>query len=72
MKGIHIINDETQDKKYVQIELSLLRKARQGGKSITAFLEDLEDIIDVELSKGEKGKSWKEVKEKLRHDQILS
>lgn len=72
MKGVHIINDETQDKRYVQIELNLLKKARSGGKSIMAFLEDLEDIIDVELSKREKGRSWKEVKEELKRDQILS
>lgn len=72
MKGVHIIKDETQDKKYVQIELDLLRKARQSGKSITSFLEDLEDIIDVELARGEKGKSWTEIKEQLKKDQILS
>lgn len=29
MKGVHIINDETQDKRYVQIELNTLRKVRQ-------------------------------------------
>ncbi len=72
MKGVHIINDETQDRRYVQIELEVLKKARQSGKSITTFLEDLEDIIDVELSRGEKGKPWKEVKEQLQREDILS
>ena len=60
MKGVHIINDETQGRRYVQIELSTLKKVRQSGKSIISFLEDLEDVIDVELSRGEQGKSEKE------------
>jgi len=72
MKGVHIINDETKDKRYVQIELDAFRKARKNGKSVIAFLENLEDIIDVELSRGEKGKPWKEVKEQLRREQTLS
>ena len=50
----------------------ILGSITQSGKSITAFLEDLEDIIDVELSRGEKGKSWKEVKAQLKNEQILS
>ncbi len=65
MKGVHIINDETQDKRYLQIELDILAKARQSGKSIASFLEDLEDIINVELSSSEKGKPWKEVKKEF-------
>jgi len=72
MKGVHIINDETKDKRYVQIELDALRKAQKSGKSVIAFLEDLEDIIDVELSRGEKGTPWEEVKEQLRREQTPS
>ncbi len=72
MKGITIITDETHDKRYVQIELSALKKVRKKGKDVLSFLEDLEDMIDVELSKGEKGEDWEVVKKRLKERDILS
>ena len=72
MKGVHIINDETLDKKYVQIEFSALGEIRKGGKSVATFLEDLEDMLDVELSQNETGKSWENVKKALKKEKILS
>ena len=41
MKGITIITDETHDKRYVQIELSALKRVRKKGKDLLSFLEDL-------------------------------
>ncbi len=72
MKGITIITDETHDKRYVQIELSALKRVRKKGKDVLSFLEDLEDIIDVELSKGEKGEDWEIIKKRLKERGILS
>ena len=72
MKGITIITDETHDKRYIQIELSTLKKVRKKGKDVLSFLEDLEDMIDVELSKGEKGEDWEVVKKRLKERDILS
>lgn len=66
MQGITIITDETHDKRYVQIELSTLKRVRKKGKDLLSFLEDLEDIIDVELSKGEKGEDWEIIKKRFK------
>lgn len=72
MKSYTIITDELENKRYVQVDFSALKAARKKGSSIREFFEDLEDMIDAELSRSEKGEDWEDVKKRLKKKGVLS
>jgi hypothetical protein len=65
MKGITIINDETHNKRYIQIEESLFEK-------YSGQLEDLFDIIVVELRKGKGGEPFEDFVNDLKKEGKLA
>lgn len=72
MKGVSIINDETHNRRYIQIELSALKEFRKKGEDVMEFIEDIEDMIDAELSANEEGEDWEVVKQRLKNKGRLS
>jgi hypothetical protein len=59
MKGITFITDETHKKRFVQIDLSDIKKLEER-------LEDIFDVIISEARKNEPTVSWNSVKKHLR------
>jgi hypothetical protein len=59
MKGVTFITDETHKKRFVQIDLSDIKKLEER-------LEDIFDVIISEARKKEPSVSWSSVKKQLR------
>ena len=58
----YVANDK-DEKTIILIDLVQLRKADEN--ELVEFLEDLDDTIFVELSKGQTGRSYKEVRKEI-------
>ena len=63
MDGVHFVTDEKGKRIALQIDLRMRNKK---GKEYVEFLENLEDIIDIELSKNEVAEPWEDVKYELK------
>ena len=59
MRGITFITDETNNKRFVQIDLETISKGEEQ-------IEEIIDIIIAESRKNEKEFSWDEVKKMIR------
>lgn len=59
MKGVTFITDETNNKRFVQIDLEQIEKYQDK-------IEDLLDVIIAESRKNDKEVSWEEVKAQLK------
>ena len=59
MKGVSFVTDETQNRRYVQIDLKGIAKYDDEK------LEDLMDLLIAEARKGEKSIPWENVKAEL-------
>lgn len=59
MEAITILNDETNHRRLMQIDLDELSKNEE-------LMEDLFDIISLELRKNEETIPWEEVKKQLQ------
>ena len=58
MKGIHIVKDETSNKRYLQLDMEYLQQHPEE-------VEDVMDVITAELRKDEEEISWEELKKEL-------
>jgi hypothetical protein len=73
MNGISIITDTNGNRSAI-IDLNTLRKESASGQEVVQYLtslEDIEDIIDVELSRSEPSYAWEEVKQELKNAKKL-
>lgn len=59
MEGVKFITDETGKKVAIQIDLTFTKKS---GKDYVEFLENIEDIIDIEQSRNEVAEPWEDFK----------
>jgi hypothetical protein len=62
MTGINYVTNDRGEKTALLIDLNQLRNSDKSDTVLGEFLEDLDDMIAVELSKGEKGRPYHEVR----------
>ncbi|MDR2473158.1 MAG: hypothetical protein LBD53_06275 [Tannerella sp.] len=69
MNGINMVINEKGLKTAILIDLNELRINQTEGRDIATWLEtleDIEDIIDVELSVTDASDNWNDVREQLK------
>ena len=64
MTGINYVTNDKGEKTALLIDLAQLRKTDTENDLIT-FLEDFDDTIAAELSKGQVGRSYEEVRNEM-------
>ena len=75
MNGINFVTNASGIKTAIMIDLDVLRQHPTSGHELLqqlSSLEDIEDIIDVELSRAEPSESWHTVKNRLKSQHKLS
>ncbi|MDR0738215.1 MAG: hypothetical protein LBF39_03965 [Prevotellaceae bacterium] len=75
MNGINFVTNASGAKTAIMIDLNTLRQHPASGSEVVQYLsslEELEDIIDVELSRTEPSESWQMAKERLKSRHKLS
>jgi hypothetical protein len=74
MNGINFVTNESGAKTAIMIDLNTLRQKSTSGNEVVQYLsllEDVEDIIDVELSRTAPSESWHDVKRRLKNQHKL-
>ena len=72
MEAINYLTDAEGRKKAVVIDLDELRRSGQSGHDVFLYLqEELEDLLDLELTKNGETILWSEVKNQLTQDGLL-
>jgi hypothetical protein len=69
MDGISIVTDSKGRRTGLLIDLKTLKSNRTSGRSVTAYLqtlEDIEDLVDIQLVQSEPSEDWSTVKERLK------
>jgi hypothetical protein len=69
MNGINFVTNESGAKTAIMIDFNSLRQHSSSGHEVVQYLsllEDIEDIIDVELSRTEPSEDWDDVKRRLK------
>lgn len=62
MTGINYVTNDKGEKTALLIDLEQLKDKTTPETDITELLEDLDDMIAAELSKGQKGRPYDEVR----------
>ncbi|MBT3422399.1 MAG: hypothetical protein HOD63_12925 [Bacteroidetes bacterium] len=62
MKGVNFVTDEKGKRIALQIDLSY---RKLSGREYVDFLENLEDVIDIELRRNEAAEPWESVKKEI-------
>ena len=65
MTGVNYVTNDKGEHTALLIDLMQLRKTENTQTDINEFLEDLDDIIAVELSKGDTGRPYEEVRKEI-------
>ena len=65
MTGINYVTNDQGEKTALLIDLAQLRKTETSETDLASFLEDLDDMIAAELSKGQGGRSYDEVRKEI-------
>jgi len=71
MNGINFVTNENGIRTAILIDLDMLREKQIEGRTVTDYLdmlEDIEDMIDVELSRTEESDDWETVKRRLKKE----
>jgi len=72
MEAINYLTDAAGRKKAVVIDLDELKRSGQTGHDVVLYLqEELEDLLDLELTKNEETIPWETVKQQLKQDGLL-
>jgi hypothetical protein len=72
MSVINYLTDTEGHKKAVVIDLEELKRNGQTGHDVVLYLqEELEDLLDIELTKSEETIPWEVVKQQLHKDGLL-
>jgi hypothetical protein len=65
MESIKYITDSKGKHSGLLIDLEVVRKNLKGKKDLVELMEDIEDIVAVELSKGEKSIPYDEARKQI-------
>ena len=65
MVGVNYVTNDEGEKTAILIDLVQLKKADNTSGGITTFMEDLDDLIAAELSKGQTGRPYSEVRKEI-------
>lgn len=65
MKGVNYVTNDEGVKTALLIDLSQLKEAENSGADLADLLEDLEDKITIELSKGAQGRPYEDVRKEI-------
>jgi len=68
MKGVNFVKDENGNNTALLIDLQAFKNSGKTGKDVSQLIEaieNIEDTIDIELSKGQSGKPYSEVRAEL-------
>ena len=65
MKGVNYVTNDEGVKTALLIDLVQLKEAEKSGIDLADLLEDLEDMITIELSKGIKGRPYEDVRKEI-------
>ena len=65
MTGINYVTNEKGEKTALLIDLTQLRETESTESDLIEFLEDLDDVIAAELSKGQSGRAYEEVRKEI-------
>jgi hypothetical protein len=71
MNGINFVTNENGIRTAILIDLDMLREKQIEGRMVSDYLdmlEDIEDMIDVELSRTEESDDWETVKRRLKKE----
>jgi hypothetical protein len=65
MIGLNYVTNDKGEKTGLLIDLLQLKNIKSTENGLREFLEDLDDIIAVEVSKGDKGRPYDEVRKEI-------
>lgn len=66
------MTDAEGRKKALVIDLDVLKRNGQTGRDVVMYLqEELEDLLDLELTKNEETIPWEEVEKNLKQDGLI-
>jgi len=65
MTGVNYVTNDQGEKTALLIDLAQLRAHNTSETDLTDFLEDLDDMIALELSKGQTGRPYDEVRKEI-------
>ncbi len=72
MTGINFVMNDKGEKTGLLIDIARLKQEGKTENDVMEFIEDLEDILAVELSKNENDYSnWDDAKKRLRDKGII-
>src|SRR4051812_20528279 len=72
MTGINFVMNDRGEKTALLIDLARLKQEGKTESDVMDFMEDLEDILAIELSKNENDySSWEDAKKRLRSKGII-
>ncbi len=72
MTGMNFVMNDKGEKTALLIDFAQLKQEGKTENDIMEFMEDLEDILAVELSKKENDYStWEDVKERLKTKGVI-
>ena len=65
MTGINYVTNDKGEKTALLIDLTQLRDSDATENDLLTFLEDLDDTIAAELSKGQTGRPYEDVRNEI-------
>ena len=72
MEAINYLTDAEGRKKAIVIDLDEMRRSGQTGHDVVLYLqEELEDLLDIELTKNEETIPWEIVKQQLKEEGLF-
>ena len=72
MTGINFVMNDKGEKTALLIDIAQLRQEGKTESDVMDFMEDLEDILAVELSRNKNDySSWEDAKKRLRSKGII-
>lgn len=65
MTGVNYVTNDKGEKTALLIDFAKLKSETTSEADIAELLEDIDDMIAAELSKGQKGRSYDEVRKDI-------
>jgi len=65
MTSVNYVTNDQGEKTALLIDLAQLRKTGTSESTLSEFLDDLDDIIVSELSKGQNGRPYEDVRKEI-------
>ena len=72
MSAINYLTDADGRLKAIVIDLEEFKHNEESGEqTVEELLEELEDLLDIELTKNEETIPWEVVKQQLKQDELI-